>query len=397
MRVVLLALTQPNHLMPGQAESINNYLEHWTTGCRMEERRGTLAEAGDMLVDLDSDRPPTIATERTRFRPVKGRYFDISRLQARLAEVRANIGQETEEQDGDGSVLSLAERLRRDMLTRLTHAWAGRGERGAERIEDQQLFVLMCIGLNAAHHHVSDEADFDPEHDELCFHHPDEQAERRELELLTTQHHETSLSVRSGTKPSRLPRFDAQGDVWTTVHNTEILAREQHENALAQYLLEPWRRINHSQGGLALQRQPGNRAQMQVGSLVAFRDDNQSEHWRIGVIRWLQDGGPKAFEIGVMSLADNAIAVAVRAVGGTGNGGEYFRSLLITHATAGDCLVVPASIYHVDTQLVLNRGSEIQYVQLTDIIETSSAFSLFAFDTIEMPDQERNRLKNLKS
>jgi len=45
--------------------------------------------------------------------------------------------------------------------------------------------------------------------------------------------------------------------------------------------------------------------------------------------------------------------------------------------------------------LVLNLKTELKYVRLTRIIETTSSFTLFAFNTIEMPPQEKARVQGL--
>ena len=80
LRLVLLALATPNHLMPGQATLIYDYLEKWTAGCRLLSKKFTEAKAGDIVVDLASERPPTVATGDRKSTRLNSSHTDISRM-----------------------------------------------------------------------------------------------------------------------------------------------------------------------------------------------------------------------------------------------------------------------------------------------------------------------------
>lgn len=394
-RVVLLSLTQPLHLLSGQAEMIYDYLEEWTTDVHLEERMDTLADTGDMLVDLASNQPPIIATSHTRFRPIDGRYLDISQLKKRLQQTLDKLEPET------AQILPLAKRIFQDMLSRLCKAWAGRGDRASERADDGNTPVLASIGLEAAHYYVSGEKEFLPENDETQWknanrHQPGNNFEDQELTISprnTLQAGEENLSPANPNASG----FITMGDAWSTHLYIDLPAQQQYidlpvqqqkEDRKADYSVEPWRRINHSEGGLALSWHANSRIKMYIGSLLAFRDDKENLSWRIGVIRWLKNKGSDNFEIGIQALANYSRAVAVRALVGTGNGGNYFRSLIIGPLpSTGEpqALVVPANIFAPETQLMLNRDAEISYIRLTRIIETSGRFSIFAFEETDEP------------
>jgi hypothetical protein len=88
----------------------------------------------------------------------------------------------------------------------------------------------------------------------------------------------------------------------------------------------------------------------------------------------------------------------VRAIGGAGTGGEYFRSLLIEPIVLNDgtpTLLVPASIYDIGTQLVLNRRTTLEYVRLTHMVDTTSSYSMFEFKHIEVPPAEQAKIDAL--
>lgn len=402
LRVALLALTMPNHLMSGQAALIYGYLDKWTVGCRMLTKKVTAAETGDIVIDLAGERPPAVATGYARFRPIDGRFLDISKLQEKLDEISASVNSD------NGLPLTISERLRRDLLTRLRAAWQGRAERSNQRESDMNSTFSLCIGLDACHHFLDDENNFTPEQSEILNHRPQEASGG--LELIPTKDAwglETPSSAQQfGGNVSRTSHFSTQVDVWDAVHNTEIQARDKREATMASFRVEPWLCINQSAGGMALRRAPETLSRTRVGALVAIPGDEQHTHWKIGALRWLQDNSNKKtdnhFDIGIMLITDSAKPVAVRAIGGAGTGGEYFRSLLIeapdndadenTTEKQPTTLLVPASIYDIGTQLVLNRQTTLEYVRLTQLIETTSSFSMFEFKHIEVPPAEQAKI-----
>lgn len=372
MRVVLLALTQPNHLLSGQAEMIYHHLEQWTEAVQISDRLGHQMRPGDTLVDLASELPPRIVSAYTRSHPLEGRYLDIGGLKTQVEALRNNIDQITAQSDA----LPLIERIQRDTLNRLCDAWDGRGERRSERIPDGKTPVLTGIGLEAAHHFISGEKPFNPDDEETRI----------------------ALSRRARAQPERRPvapdadaaahsarptpgGFVSGGEAWLTLLGDPLAQRRRQQHTQAGFPIEAWRRINHSLGGLGLLRQSNQRGQLYVGSLVAFRDDKGHQAWRVGVIRWLQNQLPQELKIGIEALADDGRAVAVRAAEDGAEG--YFRALLIRplqHSAVEQALALPANIFESGLSLLLNDDGHITRVQLREIIDTTSSFSLFAFE-----------------
>jgi hypothetical protein len=402
LRLVLLALTQPHHLMPGQVITIYEYLEKWTAGCRMIKKTDTAAGAGDIVIDLADERPPAIATGYARFRPVDGRFVDISKLQVKLHEISRNIDENQKAHVHD-QTLNISERLQRNLLNRINKIWCGRSERESERREDGVNQISICVGLDAAHHFTSGEQEYNPERDELYIHRPQQKKEDEGLSLLAINETPWDLDAATsktndGLDQTRLSRFEVGTDVWETTHDSEIHVRDKREAAWAHFQMGPWLRINQSEGGMSLSRLPENKSQVQVGSLIAYLDHNATKIWKIGIIRWLQDTPNKNFNIGLMTLAQSGIPVAVRAIGGAGAGGEFFRSLLVRSVLSDSktpSLLIPASIYDIGTQLVLSLQTELKYLRLTRMVETTSSFSLFEYKEITVPPAEQVRIDAL--
>jgi len=404
LRLALLALTQPSHLMPGQVITIYEYLEKWTAGCRMVKKQDTAAKTGDIVIDLADERPPAIATGYARFRPVDGRYLDISRLRVKLHEIGQNIDKIQKAHIHDVT-LNIAERLQRNLLSRINKIWSGRSERESERKEDGINQISMCVGLDAAHHFTNSEQEYNPERDELYIHRPQQKKEDEGLSLLAIDETPWDLEAatsktKDGFDQTRVSRFEVETDVWereTTV-DSAIHVRDKREAAWAHFQMGPWLCTNKSDGGMSLKRLVDNKSRVQVGSLIAYLDHNATKIWKIGIIRWLQDTPDKSFVVGLMTLAQSGIPVAVRAIGGAGAGGEYFRSLLVKTVLSDanmPGLLIPASIYDIGTQLVLNLQTELKYLRLTRMVETTSSFSLFEYKEIAIPPAEQVKIDAL--
>lgn len=407
LRAALLALTVPNHLMPGQAVLIYGYLQKWAAGCRILNKKVTVVDTGDILIDLAGERPPAIATGHSRFRPVDGRFLDISKLQEKLDTISVNTAQAPQRQPQ----FTIAERLQRDLLTRIRAAWQGRAKRTDQRKTDMSVQLPICIGLDACHHFICGQSDFRPEQDEAQYLRP--QTANGGLTLTPTS---DSLELESsgsttqlGLDNTRLSRFSGKVDVWDTVHETELHTRDKREAAMAHFQVEPWLCINQSADGMALRRLSEAQSRTRVGAMVAFRNSENTGPWKMGALRWLQNNPAQDFDIGIEILADEITPVAVRAIGGTGTGGEYFRSLLIPSLLQRNneladssfeitprILMVPASIYDIGTQLVLNQQTTLEYVRLTKMLETTSSFSMFEFKHIEVPPAEQAKISAIQ-
>ena len=101
--------------------------------------------------------------------------------------------------------------------------------------------------------------------------------------------------------------------------------------------------------------------------------------------------------MGVKKLVDAAQNVAIRAVAGAGSGGEYFRALIINCGDGHTDLLSPAAIYDVGTQLVLNWGERLSYVQLNRMIQTTSSFTRFEYQAIDIPSSEKDLIKEVRN
>lgn len=392
IQAVMLALTQPNHLLSGQVEMIYNHLKKWSNDVDIERHSNTLVEPGDVIVDLGTNDPPIIATAPLHFMPIDRRYLNIQRLKKGIEQMLIIL----ESSLRKGSV-SLVDRMHRDMLSRLRESWEIRSQRGNDRVIDGQTPVLTSIGLEAAHHYISDEQKFQPEKTEARW-----QSMLRNPLKFPASASKPASNRRSSSAAKHInnaannpasPDKPHKSTIWDDIHDIQFNFRQERESKLSGYIVEPWQRINHSLSGVALRRLGANRVAMYVGSLVAFRDDKKHEVWRVGAIRWLQDNGPNAFDMGIVALANESRSIAVRAISADdsqpGSTGKYHRGLIIGPILTQkepEGLVVPANLYTPGTELILNEDDSLVHIKLQHLIETSATFSVFAFERSKFPD-----------
>ena len=134
---------------------------------------------------------------------------------------------------------------------------------------------------------------------------------------------------------------------------------------------------------------------MRVGELVCYRFANkQKRRWQVGVVRWLKQGNsldePGNINIGIMNIANGAIAVGAKAIDGLGSGTDYFRSLLIPKQISLQqvrSIVVPAFMYDVGSTLVVNMRQRMFHIQLTRMMLSTRSFTQFDFNIIERHNQ----------
>ena len=90
--------------------------------------------------------------------------------------------------------------------------------------------------------------------------------------------------------------------------------------------------------------------------------------------------------MGIMNLSHTAVPVAIKSIRGTGRGTDYFRALMIPKQVSINqtrSLVVPATLYDVNTVLAINMKNRFFYLKLTKQILSTRSFSQFEFNVLE--------------
>ncbi len=408
LRIVLLALANPYHLMPGEADTVHQELPAWSRLCTLLKPPPGCTLTGKFLIDLSADAAPFYCNNDNCVTPLHARIIDLHELVATLTRQKKNIVPLRDPDSGVELPLKLSERLRRDRLQRLEFAWGGRIDRKIPR-SAREARVYTCIGLSACHHFISGEIAFQPERDEVRLHRGESlsRAVPSTLSLLPKENQhwmaqdEGERLARSVHQP-RVSQFDVDSpelDIWHKIHSsvTTDTENDRHDTAYDTKVL---RLKNLGAGGLCLVCDGQCKVQTRVGELVAYKSEAEPEsEWRLGTLRWLRCQADGSQNIGIMRISDDADAVAARAIAGVGTGGEYFRALIASGSTnpVPESLIVPAAMYDAGSLLVLNTGTELRYVRLTQLIATSTSFSRFCFTTELPPDSELEMIATIKS
>lgn len=375
LRITVLALANPYHLMQGEADELYPRLGRWVHFVQLQPAAGKLA--GVFAVDLGSDLP-------ARYLPFKTAAAAVGEL--RVLELGLLIAAVTEQINAANELLALrrssetlSTRMQRDMYVRFRASLSDRRERRSER--KLTLARLVAVrGLTAAHFLLNGRQPFAPE-PETAAPNP-KSANSTTLTLLDDSRPTPLNNPGDNSRASRFVGFDADADdVWRRA-TLATPPPEQVERPVQAAM--PWNRKNESDGGLALFCAKDSPMQLRVGELVAYADADSAAaaEWRIGATRWLRTRPNGGLELGIQRLAETGHAVAVQAIGGAGKGSEHLRGILIPRVNPvaeAATLLTPASFYDVDSLLRLQMQDLVIHIRLTELLEATRLFAHFRF------------------
>lgn len=409
LRIALLALASPYHLMPGEADSVYQELASWCSLCTIITPQPGDSLAGKFLVDLDTVAPPRYCSAAMTGEAATPRIIDLHELVAALDDQIKALSVTRDKSSGEAIHMNLSQRLRRDRLQRLKRAWGGRADRKIPR-SARQARVYISIGLSTCHHFIAGEIPFMPERDEVRLHRgaslPQHARSSLSLVPMDAQHwklQDESDRLERGVTQPRVSQFDTESaelDIWHKIHSTTAQTSQGTERSETLHSTKVLRLKNQGAGGLCLDCDGQGHVHTRVGEVVAYKSEaDPVADWRIGTIRWLRCRQDGALELGLMRIGDDAVAVAVRAIAGVGTGGEYFRALISSGNAESEheSLIVPAAMYDIDTILVLNSGNDLRYARLSRLVTTSTSFTQFDFEPAQPPKSELDKIASIKS
>ncbi|HHM06190.1 MAG TPA: hypothetical protein ENJ19_10680 [Gammaproteobacteria bacterium] len=402
-RIVLLSLANPYHLMQGEAAAVFAELEGWTGACRVLPLSPHTLPRGQLYVDLERDLPPCYASARVDVPPpLDGRVLDISAV---MGVVNRRLKETLDLSKGSNGRLSLGARKQRNMYKRLGEAWALRPERLSER-NPERGHLELAVGLSSCHHFIEDGAPFMPEESELRLRSQGRVGRAGPaLSLLPDNdapwvNEDQARRLNAGIVLPRTSRFGAEPgrdskDIWLKVYSQSAGMPEQAGTPVA-HRLAVCERKDSSRGGLGMICQAPSGMAFRVGEMIAFRSPGTAEgrardsEWVVGTVRWLNVGPRQNLDLGVRQLADDALAVATKGVSGVGQGGEYFRALVIPKLDPMQyptTLIVPAAAYDVDSVVLVNTGAELFHARLTKLLEATDGYARYQFVLVEPPKE----------
>ena len=398
-RIVLLSLANPYHLMQGEAVKMFKRLINWAPSCNIIAHGNKPVPEGLLFVDLNMDAPPLYAPNTpNKIRPREGRLFKINSILSKLDnEIRILATQ------SKNSIHSnLARRMERDMYFRWSESWGIRRERMSHR-SPTKTPTQVISSLTLAHHFISGGEHFEPEEDEIEMQSHDSLNlgnSNDSLSLIPEEHtpwaqESDALHLKIGAEKPRKSIFESdegqsQKDIWVKVYATSAQAVENLiDKPKVEFDTYDCQIINTNQGGYGLSCPNRITPSARAGELLAARTGQYNEGWSIGAIRWMKISDNGGINMGVRTIAEDARAIASKAVAGVGTGGEYFRALLAPDLDPEQyptTLIAPAAVYDIGSVIMLNFDDRILYAKLTRQLESTSAYSQYQFELVERPE-----------
>lgn len=401
-RVLLLALSNPFHLMQGEARTAYERLAKWALAARIRHPAEFPPEAPETFyakccfVDLEGDAAPCFGLRPGQAPPRDARILELRPVTQVVEDrIRQTVLK--------GQNLPMRERLERDMLRRLRNAWSGRPERAAER-SVQSGDVHVVGGLRAIHHALSGGAEFNPERDEIALHGSAFRSASKlslvPLEDEPWRQQDTRSKLEQGVIKPRGLSFDTERkehDAWDRAERVSAAKSTQLEERLDSRLLNRQGLLQQhdvSASGIGARFGDGSGLRFRVGDLVRIGADAAAQDSSgLGVVCWLRQTGPGEMAIGLNRIEGTAAPLAVRGIEGVGAGGDYHRALGLS---AGDSrrVIVPAGIFDLGSHILYNARVALGVLALRRIVHSTKAFTLYDAETVEMTPERREAVLN---
>ena len=386
LSISLLGLANPYHLMQSEAIKVYEQSHHWASLC-------SISAIGDntegFIADFDSDAPARfVKYETIEAHPREGRIIDLSKAQQKLHALIKEKSALCKHHDLKKTTLS--ERAELGMYIRLKRSWGRRSQRLTSR-NLQRSQLQATVGLSSCHYLISDNKPFQPEIDEFNLHKylPAHLSKNNKLSILPDtlipwQKDKLKESQQENFHVSRHSNFNdkySNRDIWSATY--QVNSRKPSIKEDPEIITVNCIQNDESSGGLSLSCEINDNIQARVGELVALENKKGEKNFKICVLRWLKTNHHNDMEMGISFIADSAHAIAIKAVSGAGQGGDYFRGLITPDKNPREnptTLITPSALYDTSTTLLVNMKKDMFHVRLTHLLESSTSYSRFRFE-----------------
>jgi hypothetical protein len=321
---LLLSLTDPYRLAPGEAEKVLKLLADYRGLATLGETRPRTQPGGHFVVPCNTDKPakPSIGKHDDTGGP-DWRLLDanpvVERLRARHAQLE--VAQAITKAPGT------RETAQSELIGKLIRLWGDPPKRTSRR-DPGQTTVAISMGIDGVGHFVGLQSRVDLEREEAGL--------RKGITMPLAP-----LPVDSQSEP--IPVFE-------------------------------WDVVNESKGGLRVRRLEPTQQPIAVGEVAGIKLPGKP-YWSVGVVRWVtvfEDGG---MEFGLQYLAAQARAVSVKAWGASGTG------LLLVHDDRPTSLLTSPNMFSKLGTLELEDGDDSCLVDAADVLEVTHRFEVFVVTT----------------
>ena len=344
IRSLLLACARPNQLRQNEVAICYNAIEEWAYLVKLQPLEQQKPD-NLYLVNLSADSAPM---HKSRFQAKSQddvRELDTSQLIASLQKQQSS-------NDGEDTVLTIADNLTPVLKKHLIQAWSVTHKRSFERSPSQDN-VEVCVGLSNLHFQTTNGLEFDDFLGIQAF---------EEIELGGTDPWASSFSMSKQADP------------------------EDDEN----HPVFAVRVLDASPGGYCLEWRDHIPAQVKAGEILGLREKGR-HRWGLGVIRWVQQE-LNATRMGVQLLAPKTTPYGASIEMPTGDYGDYLRVLMLPELKVANqpaTLLTAFAPFQEYTRLILNAHGERFITQLQRRVFSTGSVSQFTFRELEaLPDDE---------
>ena len=320
-RTLLLALSNPYNLSPGEVASIQNYLAVFGGLAQLQPIAQTANPIGLFLVQTHSDKPPKPL--RQDLDEVDNRS-DILLNTLELAHAlhhhiaRLNAG----ELPKNIQLPDVAREANyRDLLKRLLKNWSAAPKRVFNRTENISS-TQVCIGLPSLHHFLG------------------------------------------GREPGA---------------STDLSLVEPLKDQ--RFISGKWLVTNESAGGLALSSAFETLPQIRPGDVIGLKADG-AHKWTVGAVRWVKSDKTDRLEIGAQLVAPKADPARIKpSIAGPA---ETFQAALLLPETLllkqPETLIAPRGTFSPQRELLLELdGNTTHTVRAVKLVEQTACYERFEF------------------
>ncbi len=313
---LLLYLSEPYHLRPGEIEEVNQHLKQWhhlAVLNKISDPSELGANKDLIIVELDQNDPPTTLGKSPLIKDLQNcRILDASKL---LEQLNQQITDRIEQKNPGNSKPEMG-LIRINLLRRLIESW---GQTKKRRFPRNNLAekVNITIGLHQTHKQLVYEQHI--------------------------KHLDTNKDIYSGffTKPE----FEVNevvdvnkkdSDVWSTVYNwtnsdvTDVDTASPSQKRITELRVkqENWTLLNESAAGFCVMSVEKQSNKIQVGEIISLQRKNSNQRI-IGLVRWIKAYGDCGIQIGGMMMAPSALSVSVSLVNTDKQDKVIDRSILL--------------------------------------------------------------------
>lgn len=320
-KILLLALSNPYHMNPGEVGLALSYLSRFGNLAQFQPFVQAGHSAGLFLVQTAGDAPPKSIPKN--YSEADNRNDILLNTQEVIQALHQHVHQlETAEKSKVHGTEGARETGNLDLLKRLLKFWSAVPKRVFQRSKNISS-TEVCIGLPAIHHFLG------------------------------------GINVYALTDDDELTPAGLGNE--------------------SRFASKKWLIVNESAGGLALRGIFDDLPQIRPGEVIGLKAEGSND-WNIGVVRWAQNDKPNELEIGIQLLAPKAVPVSIKPT--ISGAAESFQSALllpqILLLKQPETLVAPRGTFGLQRELQLrladNTTQLIRAVKLTEQISSIERF-----------------------